>query len=136
MCEGLNAVEAHNDEQTEIMELDNDSSNGSTEFEMSTSVQPYHQQSVQTNNVCEIPVNWHISRDNVVEHHTTAFARQLMANGDPDTANLVADETYIYIQVSNNDASMMKDILMNNTEKILDWIFEVKGNDLFKDMYH
>ncbi|CAF1471645.1 unnamed protein product, partial [Didymodactylos carnosus] len=57
MCEELNPVEAHNDEETEIMELDNESSNGSTEFEMSTSVQAYHQLlSVQTDNVCEIPV--------------------------------------------------------------------------------
>ncbi|CAF1027433.1 unnamed protein product [Didymodactylos carnosus] len=62
MCEELNPVEAHNDEETEIMELDNESSNGSTEFEMRTSVQPYHQLlSVQTDNVCEIPVNCTIS---------------------------------------------------------------------------
>ncbi|CAF4656524.1 unnamed protein product, partial [Didymodactylos carnosus] len=62
MCEELNPVEAHNDEETEIIELDNESSSGSTEFEMRTSVQPYHQhQSVQTNNVCEIPVNCTIS---------------------------------------------------------------------------
>ncbi|CAF1503602.1 unnamed protein product [Didymodactylos carnosus] len=51
MCEGLNPVEAHNDEQTEIMESDIDSSNSSAQIQTSTSVQPYHQhQSVQTNN--------------------------------------------------------------------------------------
>jgi hypothetical protein len=41
----------------------------------------------------------HITRRNVIDHHTTTIARQLLCGGDSDTAILVIDGTYIYIQV-------------------------------------
>ena len=138
----------------------------------------------------------HITRREVIDHHTTAIARQLMCDGNSDIATLVVDGTYIYIQVrsrlsirqefsspifqksrnnqfqrktfnmykrrsllkpmmifstsgyiiacigpffsdsKNNDASMMKDILLRNTDNILNWVeevilyFELTSNDL------
>ena len=41
----------------------------------------------------------HITRREVIDHHTTTIARQLMCGGDSDTAIIVVDGTYIYIQV-------------------------------------
>jgi hypothetical protein len=127
----------------------------------------------------------HISRQEVIDHHTTSIARQLMCDGASDIATLVIDGTYIYIQVrsnvstdrrfsssifqksrsnqfqrktfnlykrrsllklmlivstsgyilacigpffsdsKNNDASIMKDILLRNTDNILNWVEEV-----------
>ena len=40
----------------------------------------------------------HISRDSVVNNHTTIFARELLASGNTDTAILILDGTYIYIE--------------------------------------
>jgi hypothetical protein len=43
----------------------------------------------------------HIKRRDVIEHHTTTIARELMCSGDSNTAIVVVDGTYIYIQVRN-----------------------------------
>jgi len=43
----------------------------------------------------------HIKRRDVIEHHTTTIARELMCGGDSNTAIVVVDGTYIYIQVRN-----------------------------------
>ena len=40
----------------------------------------------------------HITRRDVIDHHTTTIARELMS-GDNFTAIVVIDGTYIYIQV-------------------------------------
>ena len=40
----------------------------------------------------------HITRRDVIDHHTTTIARELMC-GDNFTAIVVIDGTYIYIQV-------------------------------------
>ena len=38
----------------------------------------------------------HITREAVIENHTTVFARELLASGDDNTAILLIDGTYIY----------------------------------------
>ncbi|CAF1057781.1 unnamed protein product [Didymodactylos carnosus] len=43
----------------------------------------------------------HINRKTIIQHYTKTSARELIADGDDDTAILVADSTYNYIQVSN-----------------------------------
>ena len=44
----------------------------------------------------------HISRREIIDQHTTTIAKQLMCDNDNDTAVLVIDSTYIYIQVKNS----------------------------------
>ena len=44
----------------------------------------------------------HITRDDVIHHHTTTIARELMCGGTSNTAIVVIDGTYIYIQVRKN----------------------------------
>jgi hypothetical protein len=44
----------------------------------------------------------HITRQDVINHHTTTIARELMCGGASNTAILVIDGTYIYIQVRTN----------------------------------
>ena len=41
----------------------------------------------------------YMSREDIITHHTTTIARKLMCDGNPDTAILVIDGTYVYIQV-------------------------------------
>lgn len=51
---------------------------------------------------CFTPYNLgfnHITRREVIDNHTTTIARQLICDGGKDTAILVIDGTYIYIQV-------------------------------------
>ena len=43
----------------------------------------------------------HISIESVVKDHTTIFARDLLASGNTDTAFLILDGTYIYIEKSS-----------------------------------
>ncbi|CAF1556965.1 unnamed protein product [Rotaria magnacalcarata] len=110
----------------------------------------------------------HVTRENVIGRHTTTIARELMCGGDStDTAIIIIDGTYLYIQKSrnnefqrktfnlykkrsllkpmmivtttgyiaacigpfisdfnNNDAAIMKDILLRNTDHILSWLKE------------
>ena len=42
----------------------------------------------------------HVTRQRIIDQHTTTISRQLMCDGGKDTAILVLDGTYIYIQVS------------------------------------
>ena len=44
----------------------------------------------------------HISRREIIDQHTTTIARQLMCDNDNDTAVVVINSTYIYIQVKNS----------------------------------
>jgi hypothetical protein len=46
----------------------------------------------------------HITRQDVIDHHTTTIARELMCGGGSETAILVFDGTYIYIQVETSFA--------------------------------
>ena len=42
----------------------------------------------------------HVTREDVIGHHTTTIARELMCGGDStDTAIIIIDGTYLYIQV-------------------------------------
>ena len=41
----------------------------------------------------------HISRDEIIHCHTSTIARKLLCDDDQDTAIVVADGTYLYIQV-------------------------------------
>ncbi|CAF4440187.1 unnamed protein product, partial [Rotaria magnacalcarata] len=110
----------------------------------------------------------HVTREDVIGRHTTIIARELMCGGDStDTAIIIIDGTYLYIQKSrnnefqrktfnlykkrsllkpmmivtttgyivacigqfmsdfnNNDAAIMKDILLRNTDNILSWLKE------------
>ncbi|CAF3882825.1 unnamed protein product [Rotaria magnacalcarata] len=110
----------------------------------------------------------HVTREDVIGRHTTIIARELMCGGDStDTAIIIIDGTYLYIQKSrnnefqrktfnlykkrsllkpmmivtttgyiaacigpfisdfnNNDAAIMKDILLRNTDHILSWLKE------------
>jgi hypothetical protein len=47
----------------------------------------------------------HVTRQDVIDHHTTTIARELMSGGSTSTAIAVLDGTYIYIQVRNNFSS-------------------------------
>jgi hypothetical protein len=47
----------------------------------------------------------HVTRQDVIDHHTTTIARELMSGGSTSTAIAVFDGTYIYIQVRNNFSS-------------------------------
>ena len=42
----------------------------------------------------------HMTREAVIENHTTGFAREILASGDDNTAILLIDGTYIYIEKS------------------------------------
>ena len=42
----------------------------------------------------------HVSRECIIERHTITIAQQLMCDGGKETAILVLDGTYVYIQVS------------------------------------
>ena len=44
----------------------------------------------------------HISRQTVIDHHTTAIARELLLN-TPNQLAIVIDSTYIYVQKSSNN---------------------------------
>lgn len=44
----------------------------------------------------------HVTRQDVIDRHTTTIARELMCEGASSTAIIVIDGTYIYIQVRNN----------------------------------
>ena len=44
----------------------------------------------------------HISRREIIDRHTTNIAKQLMCDNDDDTAIIIIDSTYIYIQVKDN----------------------------------
>lgn len=44
----------------------------------------------------------HITRDDVIDNHTSTFARQLISDGSDSTAIVVIDGTYIYIQVNKS----------------------------------
>ena len=41
----------------------------------------------------------HVTRQRIIDRHTTKIYQQLMCDGGKDTAILVVDGTYIYIQV-------------------------------------
>ena len=41
----------------------------------------------------------HVRRDEIIQHRTSSIARKLMCNDDSDTAIVVVDGTYLYIQV-------------------------------------
>jgi hypothetical protein len=43
-----------------------------------------------------------VSRGEVIDKHTTKIARLLMCNDDADTAAVVVDSTYVFIQVRSN----------------------------------
>lgn len=49
-----------------------------------------------------------ISREDIIENHTTVFARELLASGSYDTAILLLDGTYIYIQNSSKYTFQMR----------------------------
>jgi hypothetical protein len=44
----------------------------------------------------------HITRHEIIHQHTSTIAQQLMCADEPDTAIVVIDGTYIYIQVKKN----------------------------------
>ena len=43
----------------------------------------------------------HITRQEIIDRHTSTIARQLMCGDETNKAIIVADGTYIYIQVNN-----------------------------------
>ena len=44
----------------------------------------------------------HISRCVIIDQRTTNIAKLLMCGNDNDTAIVVIDSTYVYVQVKNN----------------------------------
>ena len=49
----------------------------------------------------------HVTRQDVIDRHTTTVVRQLMCDGDgSNTAIVVIDGTYIYIQMRNSFPSV------------------------------
>jgi hypothetical protein len=44
----------------------------------------------------------HVTRHEIIHQHTSTIAQQLMCADEPDTAIVVIDGTYIYIQVRRN----------------------------------
>ncbi|CAF0941463.1 unnamed protein product [Didymodactylos carnosus] len=53
----------------------------------------------------------HIDRDNIIKNHTTTIARELIGGGK-DVAILLADGTYLYIQVSFNNSYPPEEVLL------------------------
>jgi hypothetical protein len=47
----------------------------------------------------------HITRRQIIDHHTSTIAGQLMCDDESDQAIIVADGTYIYIQVHDHHLS-------------------------------
>jgi hypothetical protein len=58
----------------------------------------------------------HVTRQEIIDNHTTTIARELMCDGGKDTAVVVVDGTYIYIQVrkylsfTTNDPSLLAEV--------------------------
>ena len=48
----------------------------------------------------------HVTRQEIIDLHTTTIARELMCDGGEDTAIVVVDGTYIYIQVRINPSAL------------------------------
>ena len=44
----------------------------------------------------------HITRRQIIDQHTSAISKHLMCDDKSDKAIIVADGTYIYIQVNNH----------------------------------
>ena len=47
----------------------------------------------------------HVSRNEIIRQHTSSLAQKLFSDDEPDTAILVADGTYVYVQVNKNCSS-------------------------------
>ena len=45
----------------------------------------------------------HITRNGIIDRHTSSIAQHLMCDDEPDTAILICDGTYIYIQVREKE---------------------------------
>ncbi|CAF1464569.1 unnamed protein product [Rotaria sordida] len=67
----------------------------------------------------------HISRQEVIDNHSSPLATQLLTD-KPNTVVLVIDAAYgpYLSDNSNNDAAIQKDILIKNKDGILNWIAE------------
>ena len=52
----------------------------------------------------------HITRNEIIHKHTSAIAQQLMCVDEPDTAIVVVDGTYIYIQVKETSHFIIQKI--------------------------
>ena len=44
----------------------------------------------------------HVTRRQIIDEHTSVISRELMCGDESDRAIIVADGTYIYIQVNNH----------------------------------
>lgn len=84
---------------------------------------------------CFTPYNLgfnHITRREVIDNQTTPIARQLMTDGAEDTAILVIDGTYIYIQVRNYSCVLLRILLCFSFQKSQNNVFQRKSFNLHK----
>ncbi|CAF1651626.1 unnamed protein product [Adineta ricciae] len=73
----------------------------------------------------------HVTRPRIIDQHTTTISRQLMCGDGKDTAILVLDGTYIYIQKSQNNCIPAKVFQYSqetistetNDNRISDWLY-------------
>ncbi|CAF4872633.1 unnamed protein product [Rotaria socialis] len=162
----------NDDEYCLLTSLSRDNFNDFVQIVSSSTIRPSCNRSIRTAvgiYLCKLRLGFgHVTREDVIGHHTTTIARELMCGGDStDTAIIIIDGTYLYIQKSrnnefqrktfnlykkrsllkpmmivtttgysvacigpflsdfnNNDAAIMKDILLRNTDHILSWLKE------------
>ncbi|CAF3534090.1 unnamed protein product [Rotaria socialis] len=165
----------NDDEYCLLTSLSRDNFNDFVQIVSSSTIRPSCNRSIRTAvgiYLCKLRLDnlgfGHVTREDVIGHHTTTIARELMCGGDStDTAIIIIDGTYLYIQKSrnnefqrktfnlykkrsllkpmmivtttgysvacigpflsdfnNNDAAIMKDILLRNTDHILSWLKE------------
>lgn len=84
---------------------------------------------------CFTPYNLgfnHITRREVIDNQTTPIARQLMTDSAEDTAILVIDGTYIYIQVRNYSCALFRILLSFLFQKSQNNAFQKKSFNLHK----
>lgn len=54
----------------------------------------------------------HITRRQIIDQHTSTISRQLMCDDETDKAIIVADGTYIYIQVNNDHVLFFRELAL------------------------
>ena len=68
----------------------------------------------------------HIIRQEIIDQHTSTIARQLMCGDETNKAIIVADSTYIYIQVNNPHFIFFKILLTFSLRNLETTIFKEK----------
>ena len=76
----------------------------------------------------------HITRNEIIDKHTTIFARELLASGNPNTAILLLDGTYIFIENSEKYAFQRKSYSMYKGLPLVKPMMIVASDDYLIDI--